>query len=80
MKKKLYILLDNKPGVLSRIIGIFSQRGYNIEKIIVKPFKKNRKISEALIKLKNSKNITNQIKKKLLGLINISHVKIIKKK
>ena len=34
MQKKVFqLLVDNNPGVLSRISGLFSRRGYNIESI-----------------------------------------------
>lgn len=33
----LSILLENEPGALSRVVGLFSARGYNIESLIVAP-------------------------------------------
>ncbi|WP_343154926.1 acetolactate synthase small subunit [Buchnera aphidicola (Pseudoregma panicola)] len=79
MKKILYILLENKSGVLSRVIGLFSQRGYNIKKIKAKPLKNNKKISKVLIELYKYKNINNKIKKQIFKLINVLKVKIVKK-
>ncbi|WP_343184177.1 acetolactate synthase small subunit [Buchnera aphidicola (Ceratovacuna keduensis)] len=79
MKKILYILLENKSGVLSRVIGLFSQRGYNIKKIIAKPLKNNKKISKILIEIYKDININNKIKKQILKLINVLKVKIINK-
>ena len=39
MNKKhiISILLENEPGALSRVVGLFSQRGYNIESLNVAP-------------------------------------------
>ncbi len=31
MRRIISILMENEPGALSRVIGLFSQRGYNIE-------------------------------------------------
>ena len=31
MRRILSVLLENEPGALSRVVGLFSQRGYNIE-------------------------------------------------
>ena len=33
----LSILLENEPGALSRVVGLFSARGYNIESLTVAP-------------------------------------------
>ena len=36
MKKRIYqLLVDNSPGVLSRIAGLFTRRGYNIDSLTV---------------------------------------------
>ncbi|WAJ69933.1 acetolactate synthase small subunit [Catenovulum adriaticum] len=37
MRRILSVLLENEPGALSRIVGLFSQRGYNIETLTVAP-------------------------------------------
>lgn len=37
MRRILSILLENEPGALSRVVGLFSQRGYNIETLNVAP-------------------------------------------
>ncbi len=37
MKKTLSVLVDNKPGVLARIAGLFRRRGFNIESLAVAP-------------------------------------------
>ena len=37
MKRIISILLENKPGALARVVGLFHQRGYNIESLNVGP-------------------------------------------
>ena len=39
MQRKLSVILENKPGALARIVGLFHQRGYNIETLYVDPVK-----------------------------------------
>ena len=37
MKHIIALLLENEPGALSRVVGLFSARGYNIESLTVAP-------------------------------------------
>ena len=37
MQRKLLVILENKPGALARVVGLFHQRGYNIESLHVDP-------------------------------------------
>ena len=37
MKRIISVLIENEPGALSRVVGLFSQRGYNIETLTVAP-------------------------------------------
>jgi acetolactate synthase-1/3 small subunit len=37
MRRIISVLLENAPGALSRVVGLFSQRGYNIESLTVAP-------------------------------------------
>ena len=37
MRRIISILMENEPGALSRVVGLFSQRGYNIESLTVAP-------------------------------------------
>ena len=37
MKRTLAVLIENKPGALARIVGLFHQRGYNIDSLNVAP-------------------------------------------
>lgn len=37
MRRIISVLVENAPGALSRVVGLFSQRGYNIESLTVAP-------------------------------------------
>lgn len=37
MRRIISLLMENEPGALSRVVGLFSQRGYNIETLTVAP-------------------------------------------
>ena len=37
MRRIISMLMENEPGALSRVVGLFSQRGYNIETLNVAP-------------------------------------------
>ena len=37
IQRKLSVILENKPGALARVVGLFHQRGYNIESLHVDP-------------------------------------------
>jgi len=67
------ILVDNQPGVLSRIAGLFSGRGYNIESLCVAetddPF-----VSRITMVTTGDSHIIEQIKKQLFKLINVIKV------
>ncbi|WP_220755746.1 ACT domain-containing protein, partial [Shewanella sp. KT0246] len=36
-RRIIFVLMENQPGALSRVVGLFSQRGYNIETLTVAP-------------------------------------------
>ena len=51
IQRKLSVILENKPGALVRVVGLFHQRGYNIESLHVDPVEdltKYKFISEKL--------------------------------
>lgn len=69
-KHILSILVDNEPGVLSRIAGLFSGRGYNIESLSVAPTNEPN-ISRVTMVTTGAAQIIEQIKKQLHKLINV---------
>ncbi len=69
-KHILSIQVDNEPGVLSRIAGLFSGRGYNIESLSVAPTD-DPEISRVTMVTIADKYIMEQIKKQLNKLINV---------
>ncbi len=72
-KSILSILVDNKPGVLSRIAGLFSGRGFNIESLCVAATT-DPNVSRITLMTTGDKAIVEQIKKQLNKLINIIKV------
>lgn len=69
----LSILVDNEPGVLSRIVGLFSGRGYNIESLCVAETM-DPAISRITMTTQGNPIIIEQIKKQLNKLINVLKV------
>jgi len=70
MKHILSVLVENKPGVLVRISGLFSRRGFNIETLAVGPTD-NEKFSRMTIVLDAEEHCLEQIMKQLHKLINV---------
>ncbi len=69
-KHILSILVDNEPGVLSRIAGLFSGRGYNIESLSVAETN-DPKVSRVTMVTTGAVQIIEQIKKQLHKLVNV---------
>lgn len=69
----LSIIVDNQPGVLSRVVGLFGGRGYNIESLCVAETTDPR-ISRITLATRGDDAILEQIKKQLNKLINIIKV------
>lgn len=68
MKKMvLSLLVDNTSGVLSRVSGLFSRRGYNIDSLSV-GITENPKLSRMTVAVSGDDRILSQIKKQLLKL------------
>jgi len=69
-KHVLSVLVENEPGVLSRIAGLFSGRGYNIESLSVAPTMDPSVSRMTIVTLANASDIE-QIEKQLNKLINV---------
>ncbi|MCA3180350.1 MAG: acetolactate synthase small subunit [Burkholderiaceae bacterium] len=73
MKHIISILLENEPGALSRVVGLFSARGYNIETLTVAPTE-DRSLSRMTIVTSGSDEVIEQITKHLNRLIDVVKV------
>lgn len=69
----LSILVDDSAGVLSRVSGLFSRRGYNIESITAGPTQ-TPKISRLTVAVTGDDNVLEQIRKQLLKLVDVREV------
>ena len=67
------VLVDNEPGVLARVIGLFSGRGYNIESLTVAPTE-DASLSRMTIVTTGSDDVIEQITKHLNRLIEVVKV------
>lgn len=73
-KHVITMLVDNEPGVLSRVVGLFSGRGFNIESLCVAETV-TPGISRITIVTKANPTIVEQIEKQLNKLINVIKVR-----
>jgi acetolactate synthase-1/3 small subunit len=87
IKRKLILIMENKPGALVRVVGLFHQRGYNIESLHVDPVEdftpykfieneletkfKNNEISRLTIQTSVSDSLMRQILRQLNKLIDV---------
>lgn len=68
------VLVDNEPGVLARVIGLFSGRGYNIESLTVAETDPDGKVSRITIVTTGTPMIIEQIKAQLGRLVPVHTV------
>ena len=66
----LSVLVDNEPGVLARVAGLFSRRGFNIESLAVGPTE-NAEVSRITIVVSVEGDALEQVTKQLNKLINV---------
>lgn len=70
----LAILVSNEPGVLARVIGLFSGRGYNIESLTVAEVDAQKSLSRITIVTSGTPQIVEQIKAQLNRLVPVHRV------
>ena len=70
----LAVVVDNEPGVLARIAGLFSGRGYNIESLTVSETEHERHLSRITIVTAGTNAILGQIKAQLERLVPVHRV------
>lgn len=70
----LAVLVDNEFGVLARVVGLFSGRGYNIESLTVAEVERERKLSRITIVTSGTEHVIEQIKKLLEKMVPVHRV------
>ena len=73
MRRIISMLLENEPGALSRVVGLFSQRNYNIETLTVAPTE-DETLSRLTVTTIGSDRVIEQITKQLNKLIEVVKV------
>ena len=73
-KHILSILVENKPGVLTRIAGLFARRGFNIDTLAVGPTE-DETVSRMTIVLDGASHPIDQVTKQLHKLVNVIKIR-----
>ena len=68
------VLVDNEPGILARVVGLFSGRGYNIESLTVAETDAKEKLSRITIVTAGTPMVIEQIKAQLDRLVPVHRV------
>lgn len=68
------VLVDNEPGVLARVVGLFSGRGYNIESLTVAEIDAREQLSRITIVTSGTPEVITQIQSQLERLIPVREV------
>src|SRR3977135_2858944 len=70
----LSVIVDNEPGVLARVIGLFSGRGYNIDSLTVSETEHEKHLSRITIVTRGTPMVIEQIKHQLERLVPVHRV------
>ena len=68
------VLVDNEPGILARVVGLFSGRGYNIESLTVAEVDKAARLSRITVVTSGTPMVIEQIKAQLGRLVPVHKV------
>lgn len=68
------VLVDNEPGVLARVIGLFSGRGYNIDSLTVSETEHEAQVSRITIVTTGTPMVIEQIRSQLDRLVPVHNV------
>src|SRR5256886_12262050 len=72
--RTLCVLVDNEPGVLARVIGLFAGRGYNIDSLTVSETEHEKHLSRITIVTRGTAMVLEQIKNQLDRLVPVHRV------
>jgi acetolactate synthase I/III small subunit len=72
--RTLCVLVDNEPGVLARVIGLFAGRGYNIDSLTVSETEHEKHLSRITIVTRGTPMVIEQIKNQLERLVPVHRV------
>src|SRR5205085_5657352 len=72
--RTLSVIVDNEPGVLARVIGLFSGRGYNIESLTVSETEHEKHVSRITVVTTGTPMVIEQIKSQLERLVPVHRV------
>ena len=75
VSRTLSVLVDNEPGVLARVIGLFSGRGYNIDSLTVTETEHEKHLSRITIVTSGTPDVIEQIKHQLERLVPVHRVR-----
>jgi acetolactate synthase I/III small subunit len=70
----LCVVVDNEPGVLARVIGLFSGRGYNIDSLTVSETEHEAHVSRITIVTSGTRNVIEQIRTQLDRMVPVHSV------
>jgi acetolactate synthase-1/3 small subunit len=74
VSRTLSVLVDNEPGVLARVIGLFSGRGYNIDSLTVTETEHEKHVSRITIITRGTPSVIEQIKHQLERMVPVHSV------
>src|SRR5260221_4113604 len=73
------VLVDNEPGVLHRVVGLFAARGYNIESLTVAETDRRAHTSRITIVTRGTPHVLTQIEAQLQKMVSTRHVQNVTK-